>query len=451
MFLFFSRELTSSLASAAVPPTSTTKPQIIKSDPSSPSPSPPLGPASSLLYPTLGNHHNSSNIAQPSSASVFPVSHHPVGNLIAELEELQQDLSAAAVIPTCYQQQAGASRAGGQLSSLPGQPRAAVHQRAAYSVAAGNGIFHQASSQPAPSFPQQTAAFPQQTAAFSQQTAGFPQQTAGFPQQTTSFSQQTTNFPQQTTSFPQQTTGFPQQTTGFSQQTTNFPQQTTGLSLQTTSYPQQTSSIIQQTTSLPFDTSSYSQFSSNANYPSSISNHQYGTTANGILPLGQGSSSSSSTTQYQGFSSLYNELESAMQAEPSPAATPPEEVTIVDDDDDDDIAEIEFVRATTTTVQPSSAGSRAGDAAAIVIPSGTSWPQPPASWQPPTADASIVAATSSPQRGSSVPQRRPAVRGNRGRGRATVQRGSFQPQVPVSRVLIGGYCYPWADQITKYQ
>ena len=137
-----------------------------------------------------------------------------------------------------------------------------------------------------------------------------------------------------------------------SQQTTNFPQQTTGLSLQTTSFPQQTSSIIQQTTSLPFDTSSYSQFSSYANYPTSISTHQYGT-KNGILPLGQGSSSSSTTTtQYQGFSSLYNELESAMQAEPSPAATPPEEVTIVDDDDD--IEEIEFVRATTTAVQPSS-------------------------------------------------------------------------------------------------
>jgi hypothetical protein len=41
-----------------------------------------------------------------------------------------------------------------------------------------------------------------------------------------------------------------------------------------------------------------------------------------------------------------------MQEEPSPAATPPQEVTIVDDDDD--IEEIEFVRATTTAVQPSS-------------------------------------------------------------------------------------------------
>jgi hypothetical protein len=36
-----SRELTSSLASAAVPPTASTRPQIIKSDPSSLSPSPP--------------------------------------------------------------------------------------------------------------------------------------------------------------------------------------------------------------------------------------------------------------------------------------------------------------------------------------------------------------------------------------------------------------------------
>jgi hypothetical protein len=103
-----------------------------------------------------------------------------VGDLIAELEELQQDLSAAAVIPPCYQQ-AAASQAGGELSSLPGQPRAAVHQRAAYSVAAGNGIFHQSSSQTTPSFPQQSTTFPQQTG-FSQQTAGFPQQTAGFPQ-----------------------------------------------------------------------------------------------------------------------------------------------------------------------------------------------------------------------------------------------------------------------------
>jgi hypothetical protein len=95
-----------------------------------------------LLYSTLSsNHHNSSsNIAQHGSASVFPVSHHPVGDFIAELEELQQDLSAAAVIPPCYQQ-AAASRAGGELSSLPGQPRAAVHQRAAYSVAGQETAF----------------------------------------------------------------------------------------------------------------------------------------------------------------------------------------------------------------------------------------------------------------------------------------------------------------------
>jgi len=349
----FSCELNPSLAYGGAP--APTTPLIIKSDPSLPSPSNSSGysaspPTASAGYSSLANLNTNSPQSSSSSGNLFAGSQQ-LGDLMAELEELQ-DLSSAspAVIPSCYQQ-APSSNQQRVYSQQTGQA-------SGYAVGAYN-------------------AYPQQSS--------FSPQSGGFPQQPSILSQETSH------SLPLPIAG------------------------------QQTNRMSQQTASLPFNSTNHPHFSSTGQY-NNFSGLEYGEII-AVPPAGGGEGrpgSSGGGIRYQGFSSLYNELESAMLSAPP---TPTQDLSIVEDEDDD-IEEIEFVPASSSTSIQQSGGMprhRAVDEA-IIIPSAeisSGWSQQTV-WPPlPTADASIVAS----------PQRVATPRGVRGRGRPHAPRGLSQPQV----------------------